>query len=505
MLASEHRTWTPIWVVLILAAALALRLVAAGWWQSRLAGERAFAFGDSGSYWLLAQHCVRGEPYRYGIDQSCAFRTPGYPLLLAAWFCVVGDDPPVVYGRWLGAICGMVAVGLVIRLGWQLFDRTTAWVAGLLATVLPDAVGMSIWILSEAPFMPLMLGQLSCWIASERAETSGRWWCWTVLAGVANGLAVLMRPSWLLFVPFVAALSGLVWFVVTFSRRTAAPMEHRAAVTQRFETGPRETGMSRLDSGQPSVEASAQTAGCARWSSPWAASSRRMVAGGLVMMLMTTLVMLPWWLWTFRQTGTWVVTTLQTGASLYDGWRPGADGGSDMRFVEPMYASFLTQEAREPPPPGAPSPEVRFDRYLHDQAVAWAKANPGEVLRLMGVKLVRMWSPWPNALELQSGLARWTVLAGSVPIFLASLWGIKLTWRRGWSYWLCWLPAVYFTGLHLVFASSIRYRQPAMVCLLALAAATGTTVYRTYRSGATPGWRSGDGEPGELAARKPNP
>ena len=36
--------------------------------------------------------------------------------------------------------------------------------------------------------------------------------------------------------------------------------------------------------------------------------------------------------------------------------------------------------------------------------------------------------------------------------------------------YLCWLPAVYLTLLHVVFVSSLRYREPAMLALLALAA-----------------------------------
>jgi hypothetical protein len=38
---------------------------------------------------------------------------------------------------------------------------------------------------------------------------------------------------------------------------------------------------------------------------------------------------------------------------------------------------------------------------------------------------------------------------------------------------LCCLPAVYLTLLHVVFVSSLRYRDPAMLALLALAAGGG--------------------------------
>ena len=62
------------------------------------------------------------------------------------------------------------------------------------------------------------------------------------------------------------------------------------------------------------------------------------------------------------------------------------------------------------------------------------------------------------------------VAASYLPVMFLALVGAWRTFRRGWPYVLCWLPAVYFTLLHMVFVGSIRYRQPAMLGLIVLAA-----------------------------------
>ena len=152
---------------------------------------------------------LRGA-YEYGGPDFRIFRTPGYPVLLAGLFALVGDDPPVIWARFLGAVLGTLTVGLVMWLGSLLFDRDTGVMAGVLVAVYPGAVAMSMLVLSEALFCPLMVLQLVGWMYAWRASAKGSEAGWSAVAGAVGGLAVLARPSWLLFIPFVVGCQVLV-------------------------------------------------------------------------------------------------------------------------------------------------------------------------------------------------------------------------------------------------------------------------------------------------------
>jgi 4-amino-4-deoxy-L-arabinose transferase-like glycosyltransferase len=394
----------------ILSVALILRLGAGVWWQERLPAGKTFAFGDSEGYWVLARTIARGEPYEYGADKSKIFRTPGYPAVLAPLFWLAAD-PPVLWGRAVSAVLGTAAVGGVAGIAWLLFDQRTALMAAGLAAVYPEAIAAGVFVLSEAPFTPLMMLHLILWTLAWRAESFSNTAGWSFAGGVAAGLATLMRPSWLLFIPF-AAVMGL-----TFYR-----------------------------------------------------DRQKQIAIVAIMLLGLCLTMTPWWVRNYRIAGRFVPTSLQVGASLYDGLSPIATGASDMRFVPEFLAE---QQAADAAGDGKVSGllEDRLDRRLRDVSINWARQNPGQVLRLAAIKSGRMWSPLPNAGEFQSRTPRLILAASYSPVMLLAFVGAWQFARRDWPYLLCLLPAVYFTCLHVVFVSSIRYRQPAMLPLIVLAAA----------------------------------
>ena len=113
---------------------------------------------------------------------------------------------------------------------------------------------------------------LATWTALTRTLSQRESGLLALLTGVIAAAATLVRPSWLLFLPF-AIVCGMV-------------------------RGPR----------------------------------GRQVFLGALMLAGFIVVMLPWWVRNYRVTRHFVPTTLQVGASLYDGLNPHATGASDMRL-----------------------------------------------------------------------------------------------------------------------------------------------------------------------------
>jgi 4-amino-4-deoxy-L-arabinose transferase-like glycosyltransferase len=460
--------------ILILCGALAVRIAAGLWWQQRLPQDQPFAFPDSWAYWQLAQRVADGEPYGLNPDRR-VFRTPGYPLMLSALYLLAENQPPVIWTRFLNACLGTLAVGAVMGLARLLFDRSASLIAGGIAAVYPSAVSMSTFVLAEAPFCPLMVLHLILWMVAWRSPGVGRQFAWAVAGGSIAGLATLMRPSWLLFVPFSLAV-GLAGSFVWPGRSGAA-------------AGPSGNDDGLGHGAGPSAAA---------WGR--AAPGARHVLIGLGMIVGLIAAMAPWWIRNWRVTGHFVPTTLQVGESLYDGLHPGATGASEMSFVDHFRRELRVRDALgQSPEIQTQTFEQRLDQRMRRAAVRWAREHPGRVAELAWIKLVRMWNVWPNEASLSNPLMRLVLCSTYVPVLLLALVG---GWRfvgRGWPYVLCFLPAVYFTGLHVIFVGSIRYRQPAMLPLIAIAAGMLGELMRRFRIDREKSVRShlpGTGPPG---------
>ncbi|MEZ6089020.1 MAG: glycosyltransferase family 39 protein [Pirellulaceae bacterium] len=407
----------PIAVAAILLLAIVARCATAVWWQERLEQQgKHFAFGDSESYWRLAIAIAEDQPYAYGGENGRIFRVPLYPLMIAPF--IDSNDPyrHVLSVRLLGSLLGTLAVGGIIVLGRDIFGKPASLCAGLLAALYPGGVSMSILVLSEAPFCPLMVVNLLLWRNAMRSERLRKTSVLSVLAGGVAGLAVLARPSWLLFAPF----AGFLQWIVLRDRRT--------------------------------------------------------VVMGASMLVGFVVVMTPWWLRNYQITGHFVLTTLQVGGSMYDGLHPGATGASDtgMGFTSEFALAQQEADAAVVASTGVLDStfEYRLNARMAKAAKEWVFANPIEFVRLAFIKIGRTWRPWPVAEETSGRLVTLAAPIGFFAVMLPALIGLWRQRARGWEIFLLWAPAIYFTLLHAVFIGSMRYRLPAVLVLSILAGAT---------------------------------
>jgi hypothetical protein len=248
-----------------------------------------------------------------------------------------------------------------------------------------------------------MVAQLALWSLCWKRRGTGAAWLCAGLTGAAAGMAVLMRPSWLLFTPFALGIGLLV-----------------------------------------------------------CGERRRQCGYGLAAIGVMAAVLVPWWIRNWTVIGRFVPTTLQMGASLYDGLGPQATGASNFDFMP----AIAEDERRRG---GADPLEYRLDRRLSRAALAAARQDPLRVLALAGTKFLRMWNVWPNEPGLRSAAIRVVMLVSYPPLLVLGVLGGLRYGRRGWPYVLCLLPAVYLTLLHVIFVSSLRYREPALMPIIVLA------------------------------------
>lgn len=196
----------------------------------------------------------------------------------------------------------------------------------------------------------------------------------------------------------------------------------------------------------------------------------RSIGGVLLVVCVVVAALFPWALRNRQTIGEWCWLTTRGGVSLYDGVRPGATGASDLAGVQDA------PEVRD-------LSEVEWNRHFLRASYSCIRAEPGRMVRLVGIKLARTWNPIPNADTYRGGLVRIVSTCWTVPVFAFALLGaIMVRWDKSYggfaaALWLL-LPALYFAALHTVFVGSVRYRLPAMPMLEVLAAVAITELLR---------------------------
>lgn len=193
----------PRWCILMLvAAAVVVRVEAV----HRCWGELR---NDPDGYAELAEGLQRsGE---FSLRGKAAYRPPLYPVVLALVAPQGTDDWSLTVGI-LQVVFGLVTIALVYALArrWQLSPAAAA-VAALVVTIDPILLRQSTVVMTET--LATLLAAVALWActAADERRNSGRF---AAFAGIALGLCVLTRPTFLVWAIFV-----LLWCLFAIWRK----------------------------------------------------------------------------------------------------------------------------------------------------------------------------------------------------------------------------------------------------------------------------------------------
>lgn len=448
----KFRTIFPFLLVFVLAV-LVRALV---WWfyvdpMAQRLEYAPFLFPDSLNFYEYARNLAGGSGY---IDEAgrMAWRMPGYSFLLAGPLRAGIDSIGALHV--INFIVGGINALLACWLGGALFSRRAGILAGVGVALYPFMVFMDTLLLADT----LAVTALLLLALAGRFFVNARGFRAKVLAALAVGAVAA-------FAAYVKASLGLL-LVVLLPFLLVARRERRR--------------------GSPGVS--------------WALCA---LAGFCILML-------PWWLRNQRVFGDFVPFSTMGGFTLWEATGPGADGGPNHGKVAMPPAWELMQEglrnegsALMPlthgvmtltfPLPGQERDVMTFysdtraelasDAYLMAACIRHIRAmDSGELAELTLRKFLRTWVPVPNWV----GAGFWPygllMLISYVPVmFLAGAGVIFL--RHNWrEVYILLIPALYLSGIHAVFMGSVRYRLPALGCLIVLAAGMADCLLRGQRN-----------------------
>lgn len=426
---------------IVLGAALLLRL--AHWAAVRQAPFVAQLAMDSLEYDRWARQIAAGDWLGHGVF----FQAPLYPYLLAVLYQVAGARLDAVY--LVQIALGVAGCWALYRAGRRLAGERVGLAAAALAAVYGPFLFYDVQLLKESLAVTvscfLLWALARAWLwppwppwpprsprpprPAEEAPAAAAWFA----AGLLLGVLALLRENALLVVPL---LLPLAWW-------------------------------------------------SAGWSRPRAAAAR---AGALA--VGTALVLAPVALRNGLVGGDYLPTTFQGGANFYIGNNAAADG--TYRPIVPGK-QVPELERREP----VRLAEQRLGRrltprevssYWLRQGLAWARADPGAFLRLLGSKVGLFWSwyEWPDAVDYYymrdlSPVFRLPLLEFGGATLLAAVGLGLLLARRGEAESPAggplarrFVPVLVFLAAWMaatvVFFLFSRYRLPAVPALLLLAA-----------------------------------
>ena len=272
---------------------------------------------DEREYLALARSLARGEGYRYPADEPSPGtgpqfgRAPGYPAFLSTFIVPVPVEHVPARVQVVQAVVGAAGILLIAAMAWRAGGPRSAVAAAAISSVYPPLVWMPAYALSETLYstfalavaLTLQKGDSPHFPAPKKGTVpisnmekgpvpfaekgtgpltlkgTGPFW-----SGLLTGVAILIRPGMLFFLPFAA-----VWLVAKKAYGAAA-----------------------------------------------------------VFLLVAALVVLPWTLRNHRVYGRWIAVASEGGVTFWTGNHPLAKGDGDLAANPDLKRAELAFRAAHP-------------------------------------------------------------------------------------------------------------------------------------------------------------
>lgn len=168
---------------------------------------------DEREYLALAQSLRDGRGLHYPPDHESGTaqqfgRAPGYPVFLAAIGAGSNTTAAPTRVKVVQAVLGALVVWMIGIIASRVAGSRAGPVAAGIAAIYPPLVWIGAYVFSETLFMVLALGcVLLLASAQDRAGEKGSprgGAALTIAAGIVAGVAILVRPGMLVFLPIAA-------------------------------------------------------------------------------------------------------------------------------------------------------------------------------------------------------------------------------------------------------------------------------------------------------------
>jgi len=227
--AGAVRGRTLLLVLIIFVAAISFRAAALYYWRAEVVTVQS---GVANNYKLFARLLMaEGLTGFFRSDSAMSNpdllgHPPGYPMLLALIYSVVGEHDTFV--QLVQIVADALAALVIFLIVAELLNTIVAFIAGALSSASPQFAWNSIMLLPDTLAVLPLLVAVYLLVRARRSSNESL----LLLAGLSIGLSCLLRPNALLFAPFLFVVLLVSGYLSKMRRpRIAAVMLLIGAVT----------------------------------------------------------------------------------------------------------------------------------------------------------------------------------------------------------------------------------------------------------------------------------